>query len=162
AFSNSPGWTGWRSRRARASFPDRQVGREESRGEEGTLQVRRGEAATRLLASSQSLACPGRMFVRSSTVAPVRTFVMQARALPLLPAPARPALLDVPAEQLRSYLHQRGQPPMRLKQIHRWLYLGRAISFDQMTDLPRGLREELAGNFSVFSTALDRALVSSD
>ena len=47
------------------------------------------------------------------------------------------ALLDVPNEELQSWLKARGQPPMRVRQLRRWLLLGRAESFEQMTDLPR-------------------------
>lgn len=73
-----------------------------------------------------------------------------------------PGLLDLPAEQLRAWLQERGQPAHRARQILRWVYAGRATSFDAMTDLPRSLRDELTRSFSVFSTRIARALVSSD
>ena len=53
------------------------------------------------------------------------------------------ALLDVPNEELQSWLKARGQPPMRVRQLRRWLLLGRAESFEQMTDLPRNCASSL-------------------
>src|ERR1051326_4524591 len=50
------------------------------------------------------------------------------------------AILDVAPSELTAWLAERGQPRMRLKQIRRWLVLGRAESFEQMTDLPQSLR----------------------
>jgi len=87
---------------------------------------------------------------------------MSAAVLPVVSAPERPGLLDVPAESLRDWLAQRNQPAMRLKQLYRWLFAGRATSFDTMTDLPLALRTELQATYRPFSTQLDRALVSSD
>jgi 23S rRNA (adenine2503-C2)-methyltransferase len=83
--------------------------------------------------------------------------------LPLIEAPtSRRGLLDVPDEELRAWLRERGQPPMRLKQVRRWLFARRATSFAEMTDLPKGLRQELEAAFVPFSTRVDRSLVSSD
>lgn len=87
---------------------------------------------------------------------------MTPASLPLLPTPVRRGVLDVPADELRAWLAERGQPPMRLKQIHRWLFEGRATAFATMTDLPRGLREQLEEAFTPLASRLDRALVSSD
>src|SRR5262245_50200258 len=67
------------------------------------------------------------------------------RSLPLLSA-ARPALLES-AAQLRAWLAERGQPPLRLRQIRRWLLAGGAESCAQMTDLPLSLRQELEEAF---------------
>lgn len=51
---------------------------------------------------------------------------------------------------------------MRARQIQRWLLQGRAVSFDQMTDLPRRLREMLREEFVPLSTRIARELVSTD
>ncbi|MFO0928898.1 MAG: 23S rRNA (adenine(2503)-C(2))-methyltransferase RlmN [Gemmataceae bacterium] len=89
---------------------------------------------------------------------------MPSQSLPLSasPAPAPPGLLDLPADELRAWLQERAQPAHRARQIVRWVYAGRATSFDAMTDLPRTLRDELAQSFRLFSTHIARALVSSD
>ncbi len=81
-------------------------------------------------------------------------------ALPL--TATRPGLLDVPADTLRAWLAERGQPPMRRKQILRWVLQGRATSFDLMTDLPKGLRDDLAATFSPLASDVARLLTSSD
>src|SRR5262245_39966497 len=86
---------------------------------------------------------------------------MRLATLPLSAPPSR-AWLDTPTETLRAWLSERGQPAMRLRQINRWLFTGRAESFGQMTDLPRALREELGATFTCFSTATVRRLTASD
>ncbi len=50
-----------------------------------------------------------------------------------------------------------GQPQFRAKQLERWLYGRGARSFAEMTDLPAGLRESLAGRLALPSpTVLQR------
>ncbi|MGL4555558.1 MAG: 23S rRNA (adenine(2503)-C(2))-methyltransferase RlmN [Gemmataceae bacterium] len=85
---------------------------------------------------------------------------MNTSTLPLV-AP-RPGLLAVPPDALRAWLAGRGQPPMRAGQLTRWLFAGRATSFDQMTDLPLGLRAELAAAFTPLASTVARRLTSSD
>src|SRR5919206_426921 len=82
--------------------------------------------------------------------------------LPAAPPAPKPALLDQPEDALRSWLADRGQPAMRARQIRRWLFDGRATSFEEMSDLPKGLRRELAGAFDLFGTRVERHLESSD
>ena len=68
---------------------------------------------------------------------------MPQRELPLAETNVRrpAACSDVPPAELLAWLQARGQPPLRDRQLRRWLVAGRATSFEQMTDLPRGLRE---------------------
>lgn len=92
---------------------------------------------------------------------------MPSQPLPLVTPPAAvesplPGLLDTSDEGLRGWLAERGQPPMRLKQLRRWVLAGRAESFATMSDLPRGLREELGRHFRVLTSQVARAVVSSD
>jgi 23S rRNA (adenine2503-C2)-methyltransferase len=77
-------------------------------------------------------------------------------------ATPRPALLDFTPEQFRGWLASRNQPPMRARQVRRWLLQARAVSFDEMTDLPKGLRDELAEHFDLFGTKVDQHQISSD
>jgi 23S rRNA (adenine2503-C2)-methyltransferase len=86
---------------------------------------------------------------------------MTARELHLASDPRR-ALLDVPADELRAWLQARGQPAMRLRQLRRWVLAGRADSFEAMTDLPRALRAELAGDFVPLGTTILRHLTARD
>src|SRR5438105_1060021 len=79
----------------------------------------------------------------------------------LAPTPQRP-ILDVPREELLTWLHEHGQPPLRARQIRRWLIAGRAETFEQMTDLPRDLRPALAAEFSPLATRIGRHLQAAD
>ncbi len=74
-----------------------------------------------------------------------------AASLTVLPA-TLPAFLDQSPEALRKWFAVRGQKPLRIKQIRRWLLAGGAESYEQMTDLPRGLRSELAQALSPLGT----------
>lgn len=64
----------------------------------------------------------------------------------------RPAVLDLPWEQFLAWLGEHKQPPLRAKQVRRWLLVGRAESFDQMSDLPRELRSHLGEAFRPLGT----------
>jgi 23S rRNA (adenine2503-C2)-methyltransferase len=81
-----------------------------------------------------------------------------------LTGPATPtrALLDLAPDELVAWLRARGQPPMRARQIRRWLLTGRAESFEQMTDLPRDLRAALAEAFTPFGNRVARHLQAGD
>src|SRR5262245_9959426 len=76
--------------------------------------------------------------------------------------PLLAGILDVPTETLRAWLADRGQPPMRVNQIRRQVLANRATAFEEMSDLPKQLRTELAEAFSVFSTRVERHLAASD
>jgi 23S rRNA (adenine2503-C2)-methyltransferase len=77
-------------------------------------------------------------------------------------APSRPAVLNLAPEQLLAWLREHGQPPMRARQIRRWLLTGRAELFDQMTDLPLALRQELAAELTPLGANVIRHLRASD
>ncbi|WP_404305888.1 23S rRNA (adenine(2503)-C(2))-methyltransferase RlmN [Neorhodopirellula lusitana] len=59
-------------------------------------------------------------------------------------------LLNQTEPELRDWLKDRGHPSFRAKQVWRWLFAGRASTFDQMTDLPAKLRTDLAEAFDIF------------
>jgi 23S rRNA (adenine2503-C2)-methyltransferase len=84
--------------------------------------------------------------------------------LPLIPdAPPRlPAVLDQSPDDLRAWLADHGQPPMRASQIRRQILTGRAESFDAMSDLPKDLRADLTRSFAVFGTRVERHLTARD
>jgi 23S rRNA (adenine2503-C2)-methyltransferase len=75
---------------------------------------------------------------------------------------ALPSLLDLPRETLLEWLKTHGQPPMRLRQLRRWILAGRAESFEQMTDLPKALREQLAEAFNPLGTQCAHHQASAD
>src|SRR6516162_3816200 len=72
------------------------------------------------------------------------------------------AFLDLPRDDLLAWLSARGQPPMRARQVRRWLVAGRAESFAQMTDLPNALRQALAEEFVPLGTTIARHLEARD
>ena len=63
-------------------------------------------------------------------------------------------LLDQSDQQLRTWMLEHDQQPYRAAQIRNWIFARRAESWDQMSDLPRGLREQLASEFDIWSTAI--------
>ncbi len=73
-----------------------------------------------------------------------------------------PALLDVPAADLLAWLKAHGQPPMRARQLRHWVIGRGAESFDVMTDVPRDLRQALAGEFAPLGTRVARHLEAAD
>src|SRR5262245_20176950 len=74
----------------------------------------------------------------------------------------RRGILDVPADELRAWLAEHGEKPLRAKQVRRWLLAGGAESFDAMSDLPQALRENLAQSFLPFGTKVVRHLEADD
>src|SRR5262249_44714420 len=78
------------------------------------------------------------------------------------PGSASPRSILDAGSALVDWLATRGQPPLRAKQIRRWIVAGRAESFDAMSDLPLTLRAELAADWSPFGSQITRHLSSSD
>jgi 23S rRNA (adenine2503-C2)-methyltransferase len=63
-------------------------------------------------------------------------------------------------KQLIEFLKKEGEQPFRATQIYEWLFQKKAASFDEMSNLSKGLRELLKKNFS-FSTINFKDVVSS-
>lgn len=59
-----------------------------------------------------------------------------------------------PDDALDTWLAAQGAPAWRAKGIRRWLLQRRAGSFEAMTDLPKGLRQELAESFTIHTTTI--------
>jgi 23S rRNA (adenine2503-C2)-methyltransferase len=55
-----------------------------------------------------------------------------------------------------------GQPSYRLPQLLEWLYVHRAVDWDEMTNLPRTLREQLRGHLTLQTPELVRKQGSRD
>jgi 23S rRNA (adenine2503-C2)-methyltransferase len=73
-----------------------------------------------------------------------------------------PHLLDKLDEQLAPWMKVHGQGGYRAGQVRRWLFARRAQNFAEMTDLPQKLREELAADFSIWSTTVARHTKAED
>lgn len=71
-------------------------------------------------------------------------------------------LLDWDTARLTEWLAERGWPKFRAGQIERWVYQKRAESFEAMTDLPKELRQQLAGAFEIFRSTTAAHQQSSD
>ncbi len=86
----------------------------------------------------------------------------RAVTLPLLDATSLQPILDVPGQDFRAWLSAHQQPNHRYRQIRRWI-LGTGVqSFDDMTDLPKSLRQELAVRFVPLGTTIARQQSASD
>jgi 23S rRNA (adenine2503-C2)-methyltransferase len=64
--------------------------------------------------------------------------------------------------ELQQELHKLGEPSYRAGQIADWLYKKRVKSFDEMTDLSRELRAQLANQFAFSKMDIVRLLGSHD
>ena len=62
-------------------------------------------------------------------------------------------------EELAAWFKELGQPAFRAKQVFRWLYRG-VRSFEEMTDLPKALREQLAQTCQLTPPVVARKQVS--
>jgi 23S rRNA (adenine2503-C2)-methyltransferase len=78
------------------------------------------------------------------------------------PTQTLPGLLDLPDGALRAWLHERGETPLRARQLRRWLLGAGAESFDAMTDLPKALRQQLTESFVPLSGRIAKHLRASD
>lgn len=76
--------------------------------------------------------------------------------------PPKLHLLNVTFQELRTWLAEKGEKPFRAGQIWRWIYHGRADSFDAMSDLSQSLRSVLAENFVLFACSIVRHQTSPD
>lgn len=62
-------------------------------------------------------------------------------------------------EELTAWFKEQGEPAFRAKQVFRWLYRG-VTSFDQMSDLSKGLRQKLRENCFITAPKVARKQVS--
>jgi 23S rRNA (adenine2503-C2)-methyltransferase len=74
----------------------------------------------------------------------------------------RPAISDVGDAALLVWLREHGEPAYRAKQIRRHATGGTGRGFDELTDLPKRLRDALAASFRWTSVELVREEASAD
>ena len=65
-------------------------------------------------------------------------------------------------ERLEELMRELGQPKFRAKQVHEWLHLHNASSYDEMTNLPKALREQLSQRFPLQETKILQVRESQD
>jgi 23S rRNA (adenine2503-C2)-methyltransferase len=71
-------------------------------------------------------------------------------------------LLNGVDTQLAPWFKERGQGAYRVGQVRRWLFARRAAGFNEMTDLPQALRDELSRDFTLWSSQIARHTQSDD
>ena len=67
-----------------------------------------------------------------------------------------------PDNSLRDWLTEQQFPAYRSKQIRRWLYQGRAGSFNAMSDLPKKLRDQIEKDYTIWTTKVVKHQKSKD
>ena len=70
-----------------------------------------------------------------------------------------PDIKSMLPEELSAALAALGQPPFRAKQVFKWLHTP-VSSFEEMTNLPKALREKLRESFSLYAPAVEQKQVS--
>ena len=65
-------------------------------------------------------------------------------------------------KSLKSWLAERGHKGFRAAQIRKWVFEGRAESFEAMSDLPKQLRGDLTAEFTLWTSKVARHLTSDD
>ncbi len=63
---------------------------------------------------------------------------------------------------LKNYFEKIGEKPFRASQVWQWLWQKQAGSFDEMTNLPKNLRERLKQNFIIPKARLSQTQYSQD
>ena len=71
-------------------------------------------------------------------------------------------LIGYSREELRRLFQEWGEPAFRGDQVYKWLYNKGAVSFDEMSNLPKTLREQLAAHFRLGALTLVAREVSAD
>lgn len=61
----------------------------------------------------------------------------------------KPSIYSLCLEDLQSWVEQQGEKPFRATQIFEWLYKKRVASFEEMTNIPKALRERLDEHFVI-------------
>ena len=67
-----------------------------------------------------------------------------------------------PDNSLSDWLTEQQFPAYRSKQIRRWLYQGRAGSFNAMSDLPKKLRDQIEKDYTIWTTKVVKHQKSKD
>ena len=72
------------------------------------------------------------------------------------------SILDLSLSELEDWCIERGEQRFRAGQVRRWLFEGRVSSFDEMSNLPKLLRDTLTQEFVVFPGAEVRHQIAQD
>ncbi|WP_207426507.1 23S rRNA (adenine(2503)-C(2))-methyltransferase RlmN [Pedobacter sp. SYSU D00535] len=69
---------------------------------------------------------------------------------------------NLTSADLLKFLSEVGEPAFRAKQISEWLWMKSARSFDEMSNLSKGLREKLKAHFQINAVEINQSQFSSD
>ncbi len=69
---------------------------------------------------------------------------------------------NLSVEELKKFLIAAGEPGFRAKQVSDWLWMKSARDFDEMSNLPKALREKLKEQFAVNAATVHQSQYSSD
>lgn len=65
-------------------------------------------------------------------------------------------------DTLIKHLQELGEPAFRAKQVYNWLWAKACTRFDEMSNLPKSLREKLKSVYVIHGIKLDRSQISAD
>jgi len=71
-------------------------------------------------------------------------------------------LMGVPLAELAAFLQELGEPAFRARQLEHWIVRRLAMSFEEMTDLPKALRQRLSEQASLADPRLVEKQVAPD
>ncbi|GAM14202.1 23S rRNA (adenine(2503)-C(2))-methyltransferase RlmN [Mesobacillus selenatarsenatis] len=75
---------------------------------------------------------------------------------------AKKSIYSLQLEELKDWLKDQGEKPFRAEQIYDWLYKKRAASFEDMSNLPKPLRDKLDEHFVLTTLSTIIQQTSSD
>jgi 23S rRNA (adenine2503-C2)-methyltransferase len=75
---------------------------------------------------------------------------------------AKKNIRQLSLSELERYFETLGEKKFRAKQVHEWLWLKQAHTFEAMTNLSKDLRAKLADNFSLPALTIDATQYSAD
>lgn len=78
---------------------------------------------------------------------------------------ASPVKIDIrqqSQEEIEAFFTAQGEPRFRAKQVYEWLWKKGAFSFEEMTNLPKNLRQTLETHFAINPIAVDKVQHSTD
>ncbi|WP_373049082.1 23S rRNA (adenine(2503)-C(2))-methyltransferase RlmN [Vulgatibacter sp.] len=77
-------------------------------------------------------------------------------------APARPEVRSLSREELGALVARLGEKPYRAGQLYKWLHQKYALSFEEMSDLPKAFRAKLQAEVVLEPLVLDKDQRSTD
>ncbi len=69
-------------------------------------------------------------------------------------------ILSMTFDEIMDAFSEQGYPKFRSKQVYEWLHKHLASDYDEMSNLPKNLREELKGKFPIFNCSIEKKQVS--